>query len=67
MDDRKNVTVNFGGIGTLLAIIFMVLKLTGNIDWPWVWIFAPVWIPLALVLIILLTVGIITFIDNHRY
>jgi len=53
MDDTKKVTVNFGGIGTILAIVFMVLKLTGHIDWSWVWVFAPIWIPLALVLAIL--------------
>lgn len=46
--DGKKVTVNFGGIGTILAIIFMVLKLTGNLDWPWIWVFAPIWIPLAI-------------------
>lgn len=46
--DGKKVTVNFGGIGTVLAIIFMVLKLTGNLDWPWIWVFAPIWIPIAI-------------------
>lgn len=59
MDDSKKVTVNFGGIGTILAIVFMVLKLTGHIDWPWVWIFAPIWIPLAIAVGILAVAGII--------
>lgn len=62
MDNGKKVTVNFGGIGTILAIIFMVLKLTGNIDWPWVWVFAPIWIPLAIALGILAIYGIIALI-----
>lgn len=62
MEQRKKVTVNFGGIGTILAIIFMVLKLTGNIDWSWVWVFAPIWIPLAIVLGILAIYGIIVVI-----
>ena len=67
MDDTKKVTVNFGGIGTILAIIFMVLKLTGNLDWPWVWVFAPIWIPIALAvgilviyLIFILIVALVT-------
>ena len=55
----KKITFNFGGIGTILAIIFMVLKLTGNIDWDWIWIFAPIWIPLAAALSIILVVLII--------
>ena len=62
MDNGKKVTVNFGGIGTMLAIIFMVLKLTGNIDWSWVWVFAPIWIPVALAAGILAIYGIIVLI-----
>lgn len=40
-----------GGIGILgtLFIVFLVLKLTGNIDWSWWWVTSPLWIPLALV------------------
>lgn len=71
MDDTKKVTVNFGGIGTLLAIVFMVLKLTGHIDWSWVWVFAPIWIPLVIAvgiiviyLLVLLIVGLIAAIKS---
>jgi hypothetical protein len=35
------------GIGTILFLIFMTLKLTGDIDWSWWWITAPLWIPLV--------------------
>lgn len=66
MEDTKKVTVNFGGIGTILAIVFMVLKLTGNIDWPWVWVFAPVWIPLALAFMIIAICGIAVLIAAWR-
>lgn len=37
------------GIGTILFLIFMVLKLTNNIDWSWWWVTAPLWIPVLLV------------------
>ena len=33
---------------TLLAIVFITLKLTGNITWPWLWVLAPIWAPLLL-------------------
>lgn len=35
-----------GGIGFfgLLTIVFIVLKLTDTIDWPWVWVLAPLWL-----------------------
>ena len=38
------------GIGMILFLIFMTLKLTNNIDWTWWWVTAPLWIPVALVL-----------------
>jgi hypothetical protein len=37
------------GIGTLLAIVFIILKLTGTIAWSWWWVLCPVWIPVILV------------------
>ena len=41
------------GLGTVLFLIFLVLKLTDNIDWSWWWVTAPLWIPLAVVVAIL--------------
>ena len=43
-----------GGISlsTILFVVFLVLKLTEVIDWSWWWVTAPLWIPLALFLII---------------
>lgn len=47
-----------GGIGFcgLLAIAFIVLKLCKVIDWSWVWVLAPLWIPLCIVLVLVLSV-----------
>lgn len=44
-----------GGIGFagLLTVAFVVLKLTGYIDWSWWWVTSPMWISLLLVLAIL--------------
>ena len=52
--DNKRVTVDFGGGGFLLAIIFLILKLTHVIDWEWLWIFAPIWIPLGVAAAVLI-------------
>lgn len=41
------------GLPGLLGVLFIGLKLTGYIDWSWVWVLAPLWIPLAVVLLIL--------------
>jgi hypothetical protein len=39
------------GIGMILFLIFLVLKLTDHIDWSWWWVTAPLWIPLVVLLI----------------
>jgi len=43
-----------GGIGFcgVLTIVFIVLKLVGTIDWSWWWVLSPIWIPLAVVLLL---------------
>lgn len=37
-----------------LTLIFIYLKLSAQIFWPWVWVLSPLWIPVALVLIYLI-------------
>ena len=39
-----------GGIGFvgLLQLAFIVLKLTGYIEWSWLWVLAPTWIGFVL-------------------
>jgi hypothetical protein len=27
-----------------LTLLFIALKLTGQITWPWIWVLSPVWI-----------------------
>lgn len=63
--DSGRVVVNSTpgiGIGGILTLIFLVLKLAGVIAWPWIWVFAPLWIPIAIVVGFLLLFGIIAFI-----
>ncbi len=38
-----------GGIGLTGAVflVFLVLKLIGEIDWSWWWVTAPLWMPLC--------------------
>ena len=51
-----------GGVGFagLLTITFIILKLCKVIDWSWVWVLSPLWIPLSLLIVILIIVAIIT-------
>ena len=43
-----------GGIGFtgLLAVAFIVLKLTGFIDWSWWWVLSPIWISVSIVVLL---------------
>ena len=55
-----------GGVGFcgLLTIVFIVLKLTGVINWSWVWVLAPIWIDLILVVILLIIAGIFCYLSK---
>jgi hypothetical protein len=46
-----NKETNSGiGLGMVLFLIFMTLKLTENIAWSWWWVASPLWIPAVFVL-----------------
>ena len=46
--EKGNITVP-----ALLGILFIGLKLTGFIDWSWLWVLAPFWLGPAFVLLVL--------------
>lgn len=55
-----NPTVVQGpGFLTLLALLFITLRLCGVIGWSWWWVTAPLWAPVALVLAILAVVFLV--------
>ena len=39
------------GLGGVLTVVFITLKLTGVITWPWLWVLAPLWAGLILALV----------------
>jgi hypothetical protein len=47
------------GLGTVLFLVFLILKLTNNIDWSWWWVTAPLWIPLLILFLTILIIGLI--------
>lgn len=56
----KTTTVNVGGglFSTLLLILFIGLKLTGQITWSWLWVLSPMWMPIVIVLVLLVVFGL---------
>ena len=53
-----------GFLGTL-GLIFITLKLTGVIDWAWIWVLSPLWIVAILVLLVIL-IGFIYAALGHK-
>lgn len=47
------------GFGGLLTIVFIVLKLTKVIDWSWWWVTCPLWIPIAIYVVLVIIVLLI--------
>jgi len=55
-----NQTLNINlPIISILGITFIILKLTGTIDWSWWWVLSPFWIPIAIVLVLIVILDII--------
>jgi hypothetical protein len=53
--EQKTTPIN-SGILTILFVVFLVLKLTGNIDWSWWWITSPLWMPVAAIFVLIVIV-----------
>lgn len=55
---KNNSSGGLGILGTLF-IVFLVLKLTGNIDWSWWWVTSPLWIPAVLFTSIVIVISFV--------
>ena len=68
MNKETNVNANGIGFWGLLGIVFITLKLIGIINWSWLWVLSPIWIPFAiwLVLIVVILVCVLIKGDLRR-
>ncbi len=59
--EKKDSSTTVVGVGfcDLLALLFIALKLMGVINWSWIWVLAPIWIPIAIATAILLFYGLL--------
>ena len=64
--EKNNVNISIGGLPGILFVVFLVLKLCGVIAWPWIWVFAPLWISFGLFIAILIIIFIIMAVCNIR-
>lgn len=70
-NNQASVGCQLPSIGIILTIVFVVLKLTGNITWAWIWVLSPLWISilatiaiLAIFAVIVAAVAVIASIAN---
>ena len=61
---NQKTTINMKfplGFGGILFIVFLILKLCGQIDWSWWWVTCPLWGQLVIVLLFMIValVGLI--------
>jgi hypothetical protein len=71
MSERNSSTNYNGGIGCggLLAIIFIVMKLMGwgmVANWSWLWVLSPIWIPVAIVLLIFMVTALFLWVKHLK-
>lgn len=65
MGKKKTVVSNNGiGLGSLLGLLFVGLKLGGVISWSWWWVTVPFWGGAAIVIALLAVAAIIAGIIN---
>lgn len=56
------------GLTGVLFVVFLVLKLTGNIDWSWWWVTSPLWIPILLLLsIVIISLFVLTILVKFGF
>jgi hypothetical protein len=62
----NNSSSSSSGIGFtgLLTVLFIGLKLTGYITWPWVWVLSPLWISALIGLTVIAIILIIALING---
>lgn len=60
---ESNTSVGFS-FEFVLFVVFLVLKLTGTIDWSWWWVASPLWISTGVFIIALAIYGLWEWLRN---
>jgi hypothetical protein len=59
MENSSNSPGCLAWLSILLTVLFVGLKLTGYITWSWLWVLSPIWINIALIILIIIIAGIV--------
>jgi len=64
MSNNTSTASSGMGFSGWLTILFVGLKLTGHITWPWVWVLSPLWISALIFLSIVAVILIFAIIGG---
>ena len=59
MEDKKTTIKCISPLSVIVFLAFFCAKIFDKIDWSWWWVFSPLWIPAALVIIALIVILIL--------
>lgn len=55
MSDNARTGITFFD---LLAVMFIAFKIVGVVDWPWWVVLMPIWVPIAIIVIVFIILAI---------
>lgn len=64
METEKKTASGGVSLLTVVQVVFVILKLTNLIDWPWKTVLIPLWIELGLIGLILVIALVVAIIDS---
>ena len=68
MSNKVRINTNSSGgigFGGLLLLLFIGLKLSGQITWSWWWVFVPLWGTVAIIFAIIIMAFILAVMHEH--
>ena len=66
-NNRSSNNASGLGLGTILTIVFVILKLCGVINWAWIWVLSPLWISAAITIILIIFVIVVAKIKERQF
>lgn len=62
---KYTITITYGWL-SLLGLLFIVLKLFKVVEWDWIWVLAPIWMPLAAGFIFILIIALVVISQRRK-
>ena len=50
-----------------LCLVFITLKLCGYIDWSWIIVLSPMWVPTAIAIMLVVVMGSVAFLTRRSF